>query len=141
MGQEPHYCEPPGLAAAGLAAPTIFEFPHYAASEADYTAVKGLFTNAYDRRLYFPRNSAGRPDYTRPTGQFFPYDVVDVYGTRIIPENMGNYEPEAFNQHPAVLIPNSSPAHVPASWSGTASPATSTTRIWGWLRCGSSSRA
>lgn len=92
------------FAAAGLAAPTIFEFPHYAASEADYRAVKNLGLSAYDRRLYFPRNAAGQPDYTRPTGQFFPYDVVDIYGTRVIPENMGNYEPEPYNQHPAVPI-------------------------------------
>jgi len=90
---------------AGLAAPSIFEFPHYAASEADYQAVRNLGATAYDRRLYFPRNAAGKPDTTRPTGQFFPYDVVDVYGTRVLPENLGNHEPEAYNQHPAVLIP------------------------------------
>jgi len=83
----------------------IFEFPHYAASEADYQAVKALNLTAYDRRLYFPRNAAGKADTTRPTGQFFPYVVTDVYGTKVIPENMGNYEPEAYNQHPAVLIP------------------------------------
>lgn len=90
---------------AGIAAPAIFEFPHYAASEADYQAVAQLGLTAYDRRLYFPRNAAGKPDYTRPIGQFFPYAVTDIYGTKVIPENMGNYEPEPYNQHPAVLIP------------------------------------
>ena len=90
---------------AGVSLSNIFEFPHYAASEADYQAVKSLNLTAYDRRLYFPRNAAGQPDTTRPTGQFFPYDTTDVYGTKIVPENMGNYEPEPYNQHPAVLIP------------------------------------
>ena len=88
---------------AGLAKPTIFEFPHYAASEADYLAVKGLYAKAYDRRLYFPRNSLNKPDYTRPNGQFFPYDVTDVYGSKVIPENIGNYEPDGYNQHPPTL--------------------------------------
>ncbi|MFG2039257.1 DUF2334 domain-containing protein [Dactylosporangium sp. NPDC048998] len=35
-------------------------------------------------------------------GQFFPYPVRDVYGSTVIPENIGNIEPEPFNQHPAV---------------------------------------
>ncbi|MGH1556019.1 hypothetical protein ACRAWF_42110 [Streptomyces sp. L7] len=26
-----------------------------------------------------------------------------MYGTKVIPENIGNYEPEAFNNHPARL--------------------------------------
>lgn len=84
----------------------IFEFPHYAASVADYKAVKQLGLTGYDRRLYFPGYlSGGAIDYTRPTGQFFPYDVVDVYGTKVLPENLGNYEALPYNQHPATLIP------------------------------------
>jgi hypothetical protein len=30
-------------------------------------------------------------------GQFFPYTVRDVYGSTIIPENIGHIEPEPFN--------------------------------------------
>lgn len=93
------------FASAGLSVSNIWEFPHYAASEADYTAVRQLGLVGYDRRLYFPHDAKGRPDASRATGQFFPYDVVDVYGTKVLPENMGNYEPQPYNQHPAVLIP------------------------------------
>lgn len=89
-----------------VSAAKIFEFPHYAGSVADYKAVKQLGLHGYDRRLYFPGYlSGGAIDYTRPTGQFFPYDVVDVYGTKVLPENLGNYEPLPYNQHPATLIP------------------------------------
>jgi uncharacterized protein YdaL len=36
-------------------------------------------------------------------GQFFPYAVTDVYGSKVLPENLGNYEPQAYNQHPPRL--------------------------------------
>ena len=36
-------------------------------------------------------------------GQFFPYTVRDVYGTAVVPENLGNVEPEWFNNHPPRL--------------------------------------
>jgi uncharacterized protein YdaL len=92
------------FAAAGLGTPTIFEFPHYAASAVDYAAANSLFAKRYDRGLYFPGVlSGGKFDYTRQFGQFFPYSVRDVYGTAIIPENIGNVEPEAFNNHTARL--------------------------------------
>jgi uncharacterized protein YdaL len=86
---------------AGLAVPTIFEFPHYAGSAIDYKAVNARFGKRYDRGLYFPGHFSGKAiDYTRLTGQFFPYTVRDVYGSAIVPENIGNVEPEAFNNHP-----------------------------------------
>jgi uncharacterized protein YdaL len=89
---------------AGLGAPTIFEFPHYAASVVDYKVVASMFTTRYDRGLYFPGALSGKaPDYKKLTGQFFPYSVRDVYGTVIVPENIGNVEPEPFNNHPARL--------------------------------------
>jgi uncharacterized protein YdaL len=92
------------FAAAGLGTPSIFEFPHYAGSAADYAAANSLFAKRYDRGLYFPGVlSGGKLDYTRQFGQFFPYSVRDVYGTAVIPENIGNIEPEAFNNHPARL--------------------------------------
>jgi uncharacterized protein YdaL len=92
------------FAAAGLAMPTTFEFPHYAGSAADYAAANTLFAKRYDRGLYFPGALTGaKPDYSRMFGQFFPYSVRDVYGTTVIPENLGNVEPEPFNNHPARL--------------------------------------
>ncbi|MEV0899748.1 polysaccharide deacetylase family protein [Actinoplanes sp. NPDC049802] len=89
---------------AGLGAPSIFEFPHYAASPADYQAVHRLFGKRYDRGLYFPGVlTGGGYDYTRQFGQFFPYTVRDVYGSVVVPENIGNVEPEAYNTHPVRL--------------------------------------
>ncbi|MEV6306063.1 polysaccharide deacetylase family protein [Actinoplanes sp. NPDC051861] len=90
--------------AAGLGAPKIFEFPHYAASPADYQAAHTLFGKRYERGLYFPGVlTGGKYDYTRQFGQFFPYTVRDVYGSAVVPENIGNVEPEAFNNHPVRL--------------------------------------
>ena len=92
------------FAAAGLGAPSTFEFPHYAGSAADYPAVNSLFAKRYERGLYFPGVlTGGKPDYARQFGQFFPYTVRDVYGTPVVPENIGNVEPGAFNNHPARL--------------------------------------
>lgn len=90
--------------AAGLQVPTIFEFPHYAGSVIDYMAVQERFGMRYDRGLYFPGNLSNQPiDYSQLAGQFFPYPVKDIYGSLIIPENLGNIEPEPFNNHPARL--------------------------------------
>jgi uncharacterized protein YdaL len=90
--------------ATGLGTPKIFEFPHYAASPADYQAAHNLFGKRYDRGLYFPGVLTGaKYDYARQFGQFFPYTVRDVYGSVVVPENIGNVEPEAFNNHPVRL--------------------------------------
>jgi uncharacterized protein YdaL len=92
------------FAAAGLSTPSIFEFPHYAGSAADYRVMTGGFSARYDRGLYFPGTLTGSPpDYTRILGQFFPYAVRDVYGAAVVPENLGNVEPEPFNNHPPRL--------------------------------------
>lgn len=89
---------------AGLSVPSTFEFPHYAGSAVDYQAVNAAMGKRYDRGLYFPGVLTGAKfDYARQFGQFFPYTVRDVYGSVIIPENIGNVEPEAFNNHPARL--------------------------------------
>jgi uncharacterized protein YdaL len=92
------------FAAAGLGTPKTFEFPHYAASAVDYAAANTLYAQRYDRGLYFPGVLTGtKPDYTKQFGQFFPYTVRDVYGTVVVPENIGNVEPEPFNNHPPRL--------------------------------------
>jgi uncharacterized protein YdaL len=92
-----------GLAAfraAGFPAPSMFEAPHYAASVADYRAVQAVFGTRYDRGMVFPGLFAGTPpDYTRPTNQFFPYLVRDVYGSKVIPENLGNVAAVEYNHH------------------------------------------
>ncbi len=86
---------------AGLALPTIFEFPHYSASATDYQAVAGRFTTRWERSLYFNGVLSGAGvNYSRIFGQFFPYVVKDVYGTKVLPENLGNIEPTMFYQYP-----------------------------------------
>ncbi|MEV4141090.1 DUF2334 domain-containing protein [Dactylosporangium sp. NPDC049742] len=90
--------------AAGLAAPTIFEFPHYAGSDASNRAVAATFKTRYDRGLYTSGAlRGGALDNSRIFGQFFPYTVRDIYGVLTVPENIGNIELEPFNNHPAHL--------------------------------------
>jgi len=92
--------------AAGLPAPTLWTTPHYAGSATDYK-VFGQASNykaRLERSLYFSGTLPGTTyDPTRFIGQFFPYVVKDVYDTTVLPENLGNYEPEAYNNHPPRL--------------------------------------
>ena len=82
---------------AGLPRPTIFEFPHYAGSAASYQAVDDLFNIRWERSLYAEGVLSGQPpSYEVVFGQLFPYPVRDVYGTRVLPENLGNIEPDWF---------------------------------------------
>ncbi|RAO76152.1 hypothetical protein CA260_12225 [Dyella jiangningensis] len=91
---------------AGFQAPTIFEPPHYAASAIDYQVFNASFTARYDRGLYAtgwcPNGvcGTGTPNYTQIYGQFFPYLVRDIYGTVVIPEQLGNVELTTFNNNP-----------------------------------------
>ncbi len=86
-------------AAAGLPAPRMFEFPHYAGSAADYAAVQTRFGLRYDRAIYFRGTLSGHPDARRQDGQFFPYPLRDVYGSWVIPENLGNLEQVGYNHN------------------------------------------
>ena len=90
--------------AAGLPKPTLWTTPHYAASATDYRVFGANYAARLERSLYFSGtlsgNSAGPNVFI---GQFFPYVVRDVYGTKVLPENIGNYEPDAYNNHPPRL--------------------------------------
>lgn len=89
---------------AGLPRPTLWTTPHYAGSAADYKVFSSNFSARLERSLYFAGTLSGTSsDPNRFIGQFFPYVVKDVYGTKVLPENIGNYEPEAYNNHPARL--------------------------------------
>ena len=89
------------FAAAKLPAPTIFEFPHYAGSYYDYQAVKARFGVRYERALYFMGTLTGAPiDGHNYVGQFFPYPVTDIYGAKVLPENLGNVELVEVNHNP-----------------------------------------
>ncbi|MEV1021539.1 polysaccharide deacetylase family protein [Streptomyces sp. NPDC050264] len=90
--------------AAGLPKPTLWTTPHYAASAADYKVFGSRYAARLERSLYFSgtlgASSAGSNVFI---GQFFPYTVKDVYGTKVLPENIGNYEPDPYNNHPPRL--------------------------------------
>ncbi|WP_029574178.1 DUF2334 domain-containing protein [Actinomyces massiliensis] len=90
------------FAQAGLPTPTIFETPHYAATDDAYQGISRVYSTRYERSLFYAGTLTGQRggpyDYV---GQFFPYKVSDPYGMNILPENLGNYEPEAYSQHPA----------------------------------------
>ncbi|KPI07231.1 Protein of unknown function DUF2334 [Actinobacteria bacterium OK074] len=89
---------------AGLPRPQLWTTPHYAASAADYKVISANFTARLERSLYFAGTLSGASaDPNRFIGQFFPYVVKDVYGTKVLPENIGNYAPDAYNNHPARL--------------------------------------
>src|SRR2546423_2691687 len=89
---------------AKLPKPWAFEFPHYAASAADYAAAQQRYSIRYERSLYFGGQLSGNPiDARHMIGQFFPYVVTDAYGATVIPENLGNYEPEPQNNNPLRL--------------------------------------
>ncbi|MEV0169759.1 DUF2334 domain-containing protein [Streptomyces sp. NPDC050803] len=92
------------FAAAGLPRPQLWTTPHYAGSATDYRVFSSNFSARLERSLYFAGTLSGvSSDPNRFIGQFFPYVVRDVYGTKVIPENIGNYEPEEFNNHPPRL--------------------------------------
>ena len=92
------------IRAAGIAAPTIFEFPHYAASAVDARTISAMIGTAYHRGVYFRGALTGAgDDAAHYIGQFFPYRVSDVYGFSVLPENMGSYEPVPYNNNPVRL--------------------------------------
>jgi uncharacterized protein YdaL len=86
---------------AGLPAPAMWTTPHYAASAADYAGIGTAYSTRYEQELFFGGQlTGGTIDYTHAFGQFFPYEVHDLYGTTIIPENLGDYEPAELNNNP-----------------------------------------
>ena len=88
--------------AAGLSTPTIWETPHYAASAADYAGIGQTYSTRYEQELFYGGElTGGTINYSHVFGQFFPYEVHDLYGTTIVPENLGDYEPTALFGNPA----------------------------------------
>ncbi|WNF00481.1 polysaccharide deacetylase family protein [Streptomyces luomodiensis] len=92
------------FAKVGLPTPKLWTTPHYAASATDYKVFAQNFAARMERPLYFSGTLSGaETDTSRYLGQFFPYPVTDVYGTKVIPENLGAYEPEGQNNNPPRL--------------------------------------
>jgi uncharacterized protein YdaL len=90
--------------AAGLAPPRIFEFPHYAASDRGYRAAARRFAARWERSMYFPGLLGDGPiRYRGLEGQFFPYVVRDVYGSKVLPENLGSVAPRQWHSYKSRL--------------------------------------
>ncbi|MBB2914541.1 uncharacterized protein YdaL [Streptosporangium becharense] len=78
------------LRAAHLPVPRIFEPPHYAASPVDYRVIARRFAARYDRGAYFsPGWEGSSPASPHMYEQSAPYLIRDVYGSVVIPENLG----------------------------------------------------
>ncbi|MBI4042533.1 MAG: DUF2334 domain-containing protein [Deltaproteobacteria bacterium] len=103
--------------------PAIWEVPHYQASALDYLIFSRVFSWTIGRILYCPYRVTGLPDFSpdlwfenelpdspamrrggfqnlsvvtsgKPEGQLFPYEIYgDIYGQRVLPENLGNIQP------------------------------------------------
>jgi uncharacterized protein YdaL len=87
--------------AAGLPRPRIFEFPPYAARPGDYQAVGRRFGYRCDETTMYAGSPSGEvADPRKRADQFYPYGVRDVYGTAVIPENLGNVEAVGHNGRP-----------------------------------------
>jgi uncharacterized protein YdaL len=88
----------------GLPTPTLWTTPHYAASAPDYAGIGQTYPTRYDEELFFAGQlTGGGINYSRVFGQFFPYEVHDLYGATIVPENLGDYEPVAAYGNPPRL--------------------------------------
>lgn len=85
---------------AGLGTPTIFETPHYSATAADYRGMRQVYATRYERELLFGGSIWSGGSSANVFGQFFPYSVNDIYGGTVLPENLGNFESEAYNNNP-----------------------------------------
>jgi uncharacterized protein YdaL len=85
--------------AAKLPVPSIFEYPHYAGSAVDSRALSQSFPMAYQRGMYFAGTLSGAadPDPNHSIGLFYPFVVKDVFGWKILPENLGNYIAVGYN--------------------------------------------
>jgi uncharacterized protein YdaL len=95
------------FASAGLPTPAMFEYPHYFGSAADSHAVLAHFATTYHRGLYADGLLSGGPiDETHVIGVMLPYVGRDVFGFKVLPENLGDYEPVAQNNNPARLVPD-----------------------------------
>ncbi|WP_139322965.1 DUF2334 domain-containing protein [Deinococcus marmoris] len=64
--------------------PRLWTTPHYEAATELYPAINAVYPRVIERRMYAADGVRG--------GQFFPYPVRDVYGTLVLPEDLGNIQ-------------------------------------------------
>jgi uncharacterized protein YdaL len=88
------------LDSAGLPRPQIFEYPHYGGSVVDSIEIASHFKVAYQRASYYEGGLSRKAvNYQHTIAMFFPFVVHDLYGWKVIPENLGNYIPTGYNNH------------------------------------------
>lgn len=82
------------LEAAGAEA-SAWLTPHYQASPRAYRVFAKEYGWNIGRAIYFPgKPGEDPPEGLNPAGQFYPYEIYgDIYGQRMIPENLGNVQP------------------------------------------------
>lgn len=69
------------------------EFPVHFSMENSGAAGNGK------RLEYFSKMKVSYPKHLLPSGQFYPYEIYgDIYGQRVLPENVGNFQPY-FSSH------------------------------------------
>jgi len=85
-----------------LTPPKYWVTPHYFATDVDYRAVATTYQARYESSVYYAGTLSKQPiNYTEFIGEFFPYTVQDAYGTTVLPENLGDYEPAVLNNNSA----------------------------------------
>jgi uncharacterized protein YdaL len=90
--------------------PVAWETPHYAASATDYKVFASKFPLTIQRVLCFdlPIPPSGFKGSGPPSffgGQLFPYVIErDIYGQKVLPENLGSYEPDPWPGHRLWLV-------------------------------------
>jgi uncharacterized protein YdaL len=58
------------------------------------TVDRGWKSAKSQRLKHFEGLEVSYPEHILPNGQFFPYEIYgDIYGQRILPENVGNFQP------------------------------------------------
>lgn len=79
---------------------SIWETPHYIASDQDNQYFADKFASIIGRVLYFDKDNP-----THHAGQFFPYVIQkDSYGQKIFPENLGCVAPVAWFNYPVRTV-------------------------------------
>lgn len=91
------------ISRSGLAKPTMWTFPSYLASAADYQVIAQNFPTRAERSLYYSGLFSGAINATRYAGQYFPYVVKDVYGSKVLPDTLGGISPTQFFAFPPRL--------------------------------------
>ncbi len=67
-----------------------------------YRAAARRFPARWERATYFSGVLTGKPvRYDRSDSQFFPYVVRDVYGNKVLPENLGSIAPNPWHSYKA----------------------------------------